>query len=165
MSEYQNEPIGDDEDVFGNLGLEDIPDQLPNREWPGYLVYGDLTAYKGNKRALSLKWRIHDPSSPFDGEVVSDFCPANPDDNARTKRKLTSRMELLGIVRGMSASKVREILTEKKGMAVTFKTYVSKDYVNVDAVKKRDDSISGQMKPHESSDEVVTPTGQAERDY
>lgn len=149
--------IDDNEQV--NLGnVENVPDELGNGDWPGFITYADYIPFdSGNKRAIKIGYKVHMPGESYHGETAEDFLWTNDNDPNWRKRLLRDRKAALDIPSQGTAGEMREFLRNLKGTPVWFSTQKRGTYVNVTDVKKRDDSISGAV-----SDPVSTLSKPAE---
>jgi hypothetical protein len=167
----QQAPVG--EDFLGDLGLADVPDQIADGKYPAVLFSGHAGTFEkkdgsGNARKISFKWRVDYPGSPFNGEMLDDFCAIEAGADNRAKRRIRDRLMAIGVpLSGVgNHDQLNALFNSKKGMPVWIEVFKNKaGFVNISDVAIRDASIQGQMTQqahqiHQNlRDVVTTPTG------
>lgn len=126
------QPVG----LTSDLGLESVPDALPDATYSGYVVDLRVVNAKPPKtgRSLVFTYRNDAPGTPLDGERVDEFKSANPGDTTQQKRFLKQRLESLGIPESRMSSLTKEDVV---GKAVFFTMKTNGQYHNVSKVELR----------------------------
>lgn len=163
------------EDFLGDLGLDNVPDGISRGKHMAVLAYGSAGTYEDRdtgekKRRVSFAWRIDNPQSQFNGELVdNDFCHANAGMDNRDRRKLRDRLQAIGApTSGMSEDQLNAVIASRKGAPVMIDVYTdNRGQVRVSGITSRDANLTAQMQQAAAGIQgdlrnAVTPTGQAQ---
>ena len=131
-------PTNSDSGVLANLGLDEVPDGLPDGMYPGFLYDAKIVDLKNDKgRALVFTYKVDQPGSKLHGETIDEFKSINPGDDNTKKRFLKQRLESLGVPSTrFNVFQPKDVV----GTAVEFTVKTNGEYKNVSKVELRSEN-------------------------
>lgn len=132
--------IASDAGILAGLGLEEVPDHLPDGTYPAYLTEAKVINLKDNKgQSLVFTYKVDLPGSQINGETIDEFKSINPADDNQKKKFLKMRLESLGVPSTRFAQfNPKDVV----GLAVTITVKTKGQYTNVTNVTLRNESGS-----------------------
>lgn len=121
--------------VLANLGLENVPDGLPDGTYSGWVYDCKIVTLKNDKgQSLVFTYKVDMPGSPLNGETIDEFKSINPGDDNQKKRFLKARLESLGV----PSTRFSQFQpNDVKGQPVEWTVKTNGEYKNVGTVKLR----------------------------
>lgn len=131
-------PTQTDGNPLAGLGLENVPDGLPEGAYPGNLYDVKVIEHKGEKtgkKSLVFTYKVNNPGHVTHGETIDDFKSCNADDSNQQKRFLKMRLESLGVPesRFSDPTWMQAVI----GLDVYFTVKKNGQYTNVSKVERR----------------------------
>jgi len=149
-----------DAGVLANLGLDEVPDGLPDGVYPGFVYDAKIVDLKNNKgRSLVFTYKVDQPGSTLHGETIDEFKSINPGDDNTKKRFLKQRLESLGVPSTrFNVFQPKDVV----GLAVSFTVKTNGEYKNVSKVEIRSNSgVTGNGQPAGTVTDTTTISGGA----